>query len=314
MAVDAPTYAARADSGSSPDVALRLVALSGLMAITAGAETLSVALIDGPINLRHPELAADTVRVLPGHSNVSCIRPDSGVCGHATSVAGILHMKRDGAFPGLCPDCTLLLRPIFSETTTARDIDGLPNATMEELATAIVEVVDAGARAINLSVGVAEPSSKSQHLMDQALDQAARRGVIVIAAAGNGGTLGSSAITRHPWVVPVVACDGRGQVLAISNLGASVGRNGLMAPGKDIVTLASSGGFTRFSGTSAAVPFVVGTVALLWSLFPKATAPQIRTAVAGKSRRRSVIPPLLNAWAAYEWVRQMQLPRTFSVA
>ena len=31
-----------------------------------------------------------------------------------------------------------------------------------------------------------------------------KRGAIVVAAAGNqGGMLGSSAVTRHPWVIPV---------------------------------------------------------------------------------------------------------------
>ena len=39
------------------------------------------------------------------------------------------------------------------------------------------------------------------------MNHAAHRGVITVAAAGNQGTVGSSAITRHPWVIPVAACD-----------------------------------------------------------------------------------------------------------
>ena len=49
----------------------------------------------------------------------------------------------------------------------------------------------------------------------------------MVAAAGNQGTLGSSAITRHPWVIPVVACDLRGRPMNESNLGSSIGRRGL---------------------------------------------------------------------------------------
>ncbi len=202
--------------------------------------------------------------------------------------------------PGICPGCALLVRPIFPETAAVPQTDGVPNATSQELAAAIVEVIDSGARVINLSVGLAEPSSRSRHPIDQALEQAVRRGVIVVAAAGNQGTLGSSAITRHPWVIPVVACNRHGHVLELSNLGASIGRNGLMAPGQDIVSLVASGGCATFSGSSAAVPFVSGTIALLWSVFPQASATQLRLAITGSlARRRSLTPPLLDAWAAY---------------
>ena len=176
----------------------------------------------------------------------------------------------------------------------------MPDATLEEVADSILEVIDAGARIINLSIGVVEPSSRAEHIIEFALEHAVQRGVLVVAAAGNQGVLGSSAITRHPWVIPVVPCDNRGHVLGVSNLGASIGRHGLMAPGHDIISLAASGGHTRSSGSSAAVPFVVGTLALLWSVFERASATHMRLAVAGPARRRSVTPPLLDAWTAYD--------------
>jgi len=72
----------------------------------------------------------------------------------------------------------------------------MPSATPEALATAIVECIDAGARVINLSLALAQPSVKGEDALEQALNHAARRGAIVVAAAGNQGTLGSSAITR----------------------------------------------------------------------------------------------------------------------
>ena len=75
------------------------------------------------------------------------------------------------------------------------------------LAAAIIECIDAGARVINLSLALAQPSTNGEQSLEEALNQAVKRGVIVVAAAGNQGTLGSSAITRHPWVIPVVACD-----------------------------------------------------------------------------------------------------------
>ena len=51
-----------------------------------------------------------------------------------------------------------------------------------------------------------------------------------------------------------------------------------------------------------AVPFVTGTIALLWSEFPTATAAHIKLAMtqASASHRASVVPPLLDAAAAYQ--------------
>jgi subtilisin family serine protease len=299
MAVSALTVAARAETGRNPEAFARLVALPELMGLTVGAPDVAVALIDGPI-ADHPDLAIENIRVLPRATGMTCASPQSAACTHGTYVAGILHARRNSLVPGICPGCMLLVRPIFPEAAAVTEVDGVPNATMEELATAIVEVMDSGARVINLSVGLSEPHSHFQHPIDQALDQAARRGVIIVAAAGNQGRLGSSAITRHPWVIPVVACDDRGYVLTLSNLGASIGRNGVTAPGHDITSLAASGGHATFSGSSAAVPFVTGTAALLWSIFPRASAAQLRAAITGSLvRRRSVNPPLLDVSAAY---------------
>jgi hypothetical protein len=100
----------------------------------------------------------------------------------------------------------------------------------------------------------------------------------------------------------VAACDGEGRPAQETNLGNSIGRNGLSAPGVDITTLDPDGNSRRFRGTSAAAPFVAGTIALLWSEFPEARADQVRFAVTNGNgkRRAAMVPPMLNAWAAYE--------------
>ena len=154
---------------------------------------------------------------------------------------------------------------------------------------------------INLSLALAQPSINGIRALEEAFDQAVRRGVIVVAAAGNQGALGSSAITRHPWVIPVVACDDRGRPMNDSNLGGSIGRRGLSAPGAGVTSLAAEGEPLTLGGTSVAAPFVTGAIALLWSEFSGASAGQIKLAVTQASlrRRASVVPPLLDAEAAY---------------
>lgn len=154
---------------------------------------------------------------------------------------------------------------------------------------------------INLSAALTQHSSQTDGQLEQALNYAARRGVVVVAAAGNQGTIATSTITGHPWVIPVVSCDLQGRPTGESNLGSSIGRKGLAAPGENITSIGSDGKLGTFHGTSAAAPFVTGAIALLWSEFPKASAAQIMRAVMRPDGRvrNAIAPALLNAWAAF---------------
>jgi subtilisin family serine protease len=184
----------------------------------------------------------------------------------------------------------------------------MPSATPEELATAIIDCVEAGAHIINLSAAISHSSSKGEWLLQQALDHCGKRNVIVVAASGNQGTVGSSSITRHPWVIPVVACDLRGRPLQYSNLGNSIGRRGLSAPAEGVTSLGPDGRQQTFAGTSAAAPFVTGAIALLRSEFPALPVARIRFALmqGATSRRATIVPTRLNAWGAYQILRRIK--------
>ena len=279
---------------------LELVKLTASMERTSGSPEVRIGLIDGPVVTQHADLKVEHLREIPGNNGATCTQANSAACLHGTFIAGILSAKRNSPAPAICPNCTLLIRPIFTETTSGRE--HMPSATPLELAAAILECIDAGARVINLSLALAHPSTKGEQALEEALNQALRRGVLIVAAAGNQGTLGSSAITRHPWVIPVMACDLRGRPMNESNLGASIGRRGLSAPGDSITSLGSEGQSLTLGGTSVAVPFVTGAIALLWSEFPTAIAAQIKLAItqATTLRRTSVVPPVLDAAAAYQ--------------
>lgn len=276
---------------------LDLVNLGQLMQRTSGRPELTVGLIDGPVAINHPDLASENIREVPGTIRGVCSTASSLACMHGTFVAGILSARRGSQAPSICPNCTLLVRPIFAETMT-KDPQ-MPSATPEELAAALVESVDAGARVINLSAALVVPSAKGERELQAALDYSAARNVIVIAAAGNQGNVGSTIITRHSSVIPVAACTMQGKPLDYTNLGNSIGRRGLRAPGENIMSLGTHGMAPTFSGTSAAAPFVTGAVALLWSKFPNATAAQVKIAVSqAPAQRTTIVPPLLDAWTA----------------
>jgi subtilisin family serine protease len=279
---------------------LELVGLDSLMARTRGRPEVKVGLIDGPVSVGHPDLARGNIREVKGKGTAACSVASSAACQHGTLVAGVLHAKRGTAAPAICPNCTLLVRPIFPETPSRNGT--MPSATPEELAAAVMETVDAGAWVLNLSSALMQVTTHGECQLTEALDYAARRGVIVVVAAGNQATVGGTVLTRHPWVIPVVACGTQGRPTAESNLGSSIGRRGLMAPGENITSLGTDNQPRSFGGTSAASPFVTGAIALLWSEFPGAKAAEVKQALnqASPERRKSVLPPLLHAERAYQ--------------
>jgi subtilisin family serine protease len=291
--------------------ALELVGLSALMRLSTGRPEVVVGLIDGPVAMDHPDLAGNAIRELPGKASGACSNANSLACLHGTFMAGILVAKRGSPAPAICPNCTLLAYPIFAD---APDNKEMPSATPEDLAAAILTCFEAGARILNLSLALPQSFAKGERALREALDHGARKGVIVVAAAGNQGSVGGTIITRHPWVIPVAACDAQGRPTRESNLGHSMGRRGLSAPGEGIASLGFDGKPLTLSGTSVAAPFVTGAVALLWSMFPAASAAEVKAAVtrAIAGRRTTVTPPLLNAWAAYGLMNSHAKRRTAS--
>ncbi len=278
---------------------LDFVGLTALMELTEGRNEVRVALIDGPVALNHPELAGDRLRML--HAEGSCDKYSSSACRHGTFIAGVMFAKRSSSTPGICPNCTLLVRPVFSEGHE------MVRADHKELALAVKECVDAGARVINLSLALAQFSSSGLTELAEAIHFALRRGTLIVAAAGNQGTISTSVITRHPWVIPVAACDRRGGPTRHSNIGPSIGQRGLSAPGESIAGIGPEGQPATLGGTSAATPFVTGAIALLLSEFPQATAAQIKSAITPhKLGRAPLVPPLLNAWQGYQVLKGLR--------
>ena len=99
--------------------ALDAVQLTPLMERTSGRAEIRVGLIDGPVFLTHPDLAQKNIQEVPGKLRGTCSRAQSAACLHGTFVAGMLCARRGSVAPAICPGCTLLVRPIFSEANPA---------------------------------------------------------------------------------------------------------------------------------------------------------------------------------------------------
>lgn len=110
-------------------------------------------------------------------------------------------------------------------------------------AQAIYEAVNKGADIINLSFGGPDYSGA----LADAVDYAIKRGVIVVAAAGNDGGLTPNYPAALPGVISVGALDRNGNIANYSNLCADC-----FAPGDVALGL---------RGTSFAAPYVAGQIA-----------------------------------------------------
>jgi subtilisin family serine protease len=101
---------------------LDLVGLTPLMEVTTGTSEVAIGLIDGPVATNHPDLPAQAVRGIGPSRAVACNHGASVACAHGTYVAGILIARRNSPAPAICPDCVLLVRPIFLDVTTGRHL------------------------------------------------------------------------------------------------------------------------------------------------------------------------------------------------
>ena len=272
---------------SSARLALRLMRLDRVMSQGCGDPSIVIGLLDGPV-AAHPDL----------RSLGSDGEPTSKAGRHGTLVAGVLAAQRGSGAPGICPSCRLIVRPIFEG-------DGLSATDPAIVADQIVACVDAGARLLNISAAYASSTGVGNSRIRLALDYANSRGAIAIVAAGNSGRIAGSPLISHQSVIPVASCDESGRPMPSSNLGASIGRRGVLAPGFGIASLAPGGGLGLLNGTSAATALVTSAIALAWSAAPSAPVALVRRTLLGGRARRGIVPPLLDAWALYATVARL---------
>ena len=232
--------------------------------IATGNPDIVIGVIDSGIS-PHPELAG---RILPGINIPNGTTVATDVCNHGTHVAGIITATRNNGvgIAGVCSDAKLLPVVIVNPCT------GLETW----LADGIVWAVDNGADMLNMSL---QYSVGSDYLR-AAVQYAAVRGIPMVAATGNA----NSAVAfpaRWPEVVAVASVTAANVRAMSSNYGPEVN---IAAPGDQIYSLNSSGGYTFKSGTSMATPHITGIMALMRQLNPSMTFAQMRDAIDATAR------------------------------
>jgi cyanobactin maturation PatA/PatG family protease len=247
----------------SPLTVLDVAVIPGLDELwtkTLGDRRVSVAILDGPVDLSHPSFRGADLR------RVETLIPqeaDSGPASqHGTHVASVVFGQHDGPVKGLAPRCRGLIAPIFTDVVAGSPVP----CSQIDLARAIVQVALAGANIINVSGGQFSPSGAAHPILADAIRNCARNGILIIAAAGNQGCDCLHIPGALPSVLAVGAMDAAGEPLPFSNWGRIYQSQGLLAPGAEIAGARAGGGTYKAGGTSFATPIVSGVAALLSSL------------------------------------------------
>jgi len=140
-----------------------------------------------------------------------------------------------------------------------RVFDDAGQADVVKIARAIRYAARNGANVINLSFGLTQNSNT----VAASIDYAVRRGVIVVASAGNNNTSVPQYPAGYPGVLSVAAVNDADRKASFSNYGNTIA---VSAPGTNIISAYPGGYFAMGTGTSFASPMVAGEVALILSL------------------------------------------------
>jgi hypothetical protein len=231
-----------------------------LWAETLGDPDVCVAILDGPVDLSHPSLLGAHLTQM--ETVAAAAVSGDAACRHGTHVASVIFGQHGGPVPGIAPRCRGVSIPVFAAAAG----DSLRPCSQRDLARAIGLAVQQGAHVINVSGGEFTPSGGAEPLLAGVVRECGRRGVLIVAAAGNEGCQCLNVPAALPFVLAVGAMNAGGEPLASSNWGGPYQRQGILAPGQDILGARPGGGTARETGTSCATALVSGVVALLLSL------------------------------------------------
>jgi hypothetical protein len=234
--------------------------LSELWNRTRGDPGICIAVLDGPVDLTHPCFRGAQLKQL--ESLASNTAGDDAASRHGTHVASILFGQPGSPVAGIAPFCRGVSIPIFE----AAEDDSFRLCSQTDLARAIGLALQHGANVINVSGGELASAGMAYPLLENAVRQCARQGLLIVAAAGNQGCDCLHVPAALDSVLVVGGMDNNGRPLQFSNWGRSYLSQGILAPAENISGAAPGGNTTTGTGTSYATPIVSGIAALLLSL------------------------------------------------
>lgn len=257
---------------------------------TIGSPVITIAVIDTGVNYFHEDLQGKfwvNSNKEYGRDFVNNDGDPYDDHGHGTAVAGIIaaNMNNGIGIAGITNSKIMALK--------AMDKDGLGDAS--DVAEAIHYAANNGAKIINLSISLSQPSS----ILDQAISYAHNKGSLVVAATGNHCQKTNtqqdintkedecvdviSYLAKNPLVITVTALGEDERVGSFAHTGDSVD---ITAPGDRIYSTAWSAtnifnAYGAYRGTSFAAPQISGAAALILSQDPSLSPDQVKKRILG---------------------------------
>jgi subtilisin family serine protease len=222
-----------------------------------------VAVIDSGIDAEHPEL----------HGTVEDSFDPAGGDGsphaHGTSVAGAIVAQ--ARLTGVAPSARILAVRAFDPTS------GSAEGTTFNILKGLEWSVAKGARVINMSfAGPQDP------ILARVLAAARKRGIVLIAAAGNAGPKSPPLFpASDPNVIAVTATDADDRLFQGSNRGHHVA---VAAPGVNLLLPIPGGSYAMNTGTSFAAAHIAGIAALVLEREPELTPDSVRRVLLSTAR------------------------------
>ena len=221
--------------------------------ITTGNATVIIAILDTGVDQDHADLAGK----IESNKNYTTSNTTDDLYGHGTHVAGIAAAITNNTLgvAGVGYNSRIMNVKVLSDNGSG-STSGVVNG--------IIWAADNGAKVINLSLG---DTNYSQTMQD-AIDYAWNRGVVIVAAAGNDGVSTPHYPAYYSNAIAVAATDNVDAKASFSTYGSWVD---VAAPGVNIFSTLPNHpnsiglNYDYLSGTSMAAPYVAGLAGLLWA-------------------------------------------------
>lgn len=223
--------------------------------------SLYIAILDTGITQNHPDVTPKVDQWV----NFTWSRSRYDRNGHGSHVAGIAAAVTNNnmGVAGTGYDARLY---------SVKVLDDYGSGYYSWVSNGVYWAADHYADIINMSLG----GTSSSTTLENAVNYAWNKGVVVVAAAGNGGNTSPHYPAYFENSIAVAATDQNDQKASFSTYGSWVD---IAAPGVSILSTVPGSSYSSWSGTSMATPHVSGVAALVKATFPGYNNQQIRNQI-----------------------------------
>jgi len=235
-----------------------------------------IAILDTGVDAKHEDIKANFKSINTKYNQ--------DFMGHGTHCAGIAAAVTNNG-KGVA---SLAWNDKFVSLTSVQVLDKNGMGTQQKIINGILEAADNGADVISMSLG-GRSNQRSQRAYQKAMDYAAKKGAIVVVAAGNSNRNAKDyAPVNIRGVIGVSAVDSELNRAAFSNYVSDISM-GIAAPGVGIYSTMPGDKYAALSGTSMATPYVAGLLGIMKSLRPSLTTKEAYTILknTGKETRNT---------------------------